>query len=1739
MSWSAFDAFGNDAEAPGASSSAPTPSGASTGDFDVFAAFDPFAASAPAKLAASKPSSSAARDLFDIFGSPELSPLEAAPTRGPETASTFHAEDSPAVLDAFADFAHAENASGNVGFASPTLEGPASAAASALGSPPVGRSSVGSSDNVNSGFAEVGFEAFAAEFPQASTAEVSFAAFDAPTFEAFGSRAEPGGSADFAAFEAPPRPQAPLTEKPKQPFGEGREAARHGGRSAPSRSAAASAGSDNAAFSFAFDDGILSLPVDARESAVFRWLHNVELALRPLAKADLKPIQTGLEATLLRILTMESPKPTLPAAHSISRIFTQLYSSGDRRTVFDTVSALERILSPPAKAPPPPVVVRVAVSFVLGMLTMGFGDSVGSLFAGTAAALVKNTKSGIDGVLRCESYYALARSLEGSGRSASEPTAKDIAKAAREAIRDRSIAVRTAACDCLDSLLKNTVHLRPAKIDDLDSLLHPLMRYTLENSNYSLRRSVAALIGTVLAFALVPPLPPVDAKKRGGEPTSTRPMMSLGETLTFYAQYLIKHPTPTVRVGIVEGYAAFFRQCGQAFVEANYAEIAIHIVELSCHPKLCTSKSATLATREWCTYLLRNVLAKMLSEAGQNQAIRILNDGWLKRWPPAAGTPGPSKAAVVTVLMEVASLLNDVGPAASNVAEVVEPLGNLLNHLSKSVNTAVCWTLRSVCLSAPQNIAKLIARIVPWLKKEVANLTPDQPDRTKRFRGYALALASLISVVPCRPLYVSFELCAKVLALAVHLLKLASQGKSFRIVGIQAEVAWILIASLMCLGPDFCKVHLQQIVTFWRSHFERYGSKLLPRSDGELQMYLQVTDAALIALRTFLEFNGKELLNAELDKKVSFWLHEAQVALDATRRIGKAAPTKAGNSGEAPEEDLAEQECHIRARLYRCCCLLYQLGSFEASAPLMASIVGTLAPEHGDALATSYVRGLSFTIAGNVATEDRGINRILLRDLDVQTIEEQAERFLGSTPENDASAVFFQKVDLAAVDPRRVECPMVPPASIDAVDAAIDAFGQLFVAVGSSVQEKILEDLLRTVKRSAKGPVDPMVNALGGVFSALKHAVARQGNVVTGRVPELLRELVFMGLFHDHSSIRALASESIGRLAQVVNSSSFTSSLTQQLVQAIVDVREPNTRAGAALGLGSIQCYGGSLSGIPQLKTGFGILQSLAMDAHPTVHTWALVGILLMVEGSGLMFGSNVQATLDLIYKVLCSDGHHLGAAGNAEGNEYIGPILGRILSATLNVIGPELADKSKAVRDMCFAQYEEMRYQSDPFIAVEALKCAQQFMLFDPTHLDTASLVPYMQALLAQDVRSQVRVLRKACVTCLYQMAKRNPERLLLQADSLEEQLFGLLDTEGEAMVRDEIKDVLRELVRFSATKAPSRWIDLCKRILSASTAAAAVAPAADAVQASSNADAGDDDSSMLDAQTGETGTSTVHAAPTIAAAIMLLPRWRTHIFAMACIRQLLHEVVASGQREHVDLLVARSRDEEHGKRSDFFIYRMADVIRIAFSAATAPVQDLRLSGLDLLQDVLESFGQVQDPDFEGHSLLEQYQAQISSALSPAMTSDSSAEVSSAACRVSAVYLASGINQDLSTLSRVLRLLQELLAKIAAEKGDGSDPQPHASAMVRLAVQGAWARLLMSTVHGDILRPVVQPHQATLAKLWFKTLREYGRLSLENDVLRSLGGFPLTIDVGSSLTYLEATRNVILPVSATPSMRF
>lgn len=73
-------------------------------------------------------------------------------------------------------------------------------------------------------------------------------------------------------------------------------------------------------------------------------------------------------------------------------------------------------------------------------------------------------------------------------------------------------------------------------------------------------------------------------------------------------------------------------------------------------------------------------------------------------------------------------------------------------------------------------------------------------------------------------------------------------------------------------------------------------------------------------------------------------------------------------------------------------------------------------------------------------------------------------------------------------------------------------------------------------------------------------------------------------------------------------------------------------------------------------------------------------------------------------------------------------------------------------------------------------------------------------------------------------------------------------------------------------------------------------------------------------------------------------------------------------------------------------------------------------------------------DPDFSEALLLEQYQAQISSALTPAFGADSSPELASAAVSVCATFISTGLVTDVDRMGRILKLLVSSLESLNGE---------------------------------------------------------------------------------------------------------
>jgi hypothetical protein len=118
--------------------------------------------------------------------------------------------------------------------------------------------------------------------------------------------------------------------------------------------------------------------------------------------------------------------------------------------------------------------------------------------------------------------------------------------------------------------------------------------------------------------------------------------------------------------------------------------------------------------------------------------------------------------------------------------------------------------------------------------------------------------------------------------------------------------------------------------------------------------------------------------------------------------------------------------------------------------------------------------------------------------------------------------------------------------------------------------------------------------------------------------------------------------------------------------------------------------------------------------------------------------------------------------------------------------------------------------------------------------------------------------------------------------------------------------------------------------------------------------------------------------------------------------------------------------------------------------------------------------FSKTEDSDYKGHSLLEQYAAQVSSALRPAFTPETPPDITGEACKVVAVWISSSVQKNAADLTRVHELLASLLSAI--EQPPHPAYNERASTMLRLNLLKSYATLFIESETNESKQVLLPP---------------------------------------------------------------
>uniref|UniRef100_A0A3Q1EX44 HEAT repeat-containing protein 5B n=1 Tax=Acanthochromis polyacanthus TaxID=80966 RepID=A0A3Q1EX44_9TELE len=1475
------------------------------------------------------------------------------------------------------------------------------------------------------------------------------------------------------------------------------------------------------------EDALAQITEAKRPVFIFEWLRFLDKVLVAANRVDVKEKQKKLVEQLTGLI---SSAPGPPTRKLLAKNLATLYSIGDTFTVFQTLDKCNEIIKSkddtPAYLP-----TKLAAVACVGAFYEKMGRMLGSSFPDTINNLLKALKSA-ESQGRGEILLSLQKVLSGLGGAAAS-CHRDIYKNARSLLTDRSMAVRCSVAKCLLELQNEAVFMWTTELENMATLCFK----ALEGSNYGVRVAVAKLLGTVMATALMP--------KQAAVMRQNVKRATLEEVLELMATGFLRggsgflksggemlkgggSVSREVRVGVTQAYVVFVTTLGGQWLERNFATFLSHVLDLVSHPRATQTHVEAVYSRRCVSFMLRATLGGLLGEKAQIAAGKEICQAISKQMraveavvndisgenKAGAADVSASQHVMVCALKELGSLVQSLSATASPLIQepsigLLETVTSVLLHPSMAARLAAAWCLRCVAVALPYQLTPLLDRCA-----ERINNLKSSPEAVS---GYSFAMAALLGGVHQCPLGIPHSKGKLVVSIAEDLLRTAAQNSRLSLQRTQA--GWLLLGALMTLGPSLVRYHLPKMLLLWRNVFPRSQKELeAEKARGDSftwQVTLEGRAGALCAMRSFVA-HCPELLTEDVIRRLMTPIECLFCHVHGAHLKASAAM--------------------VRLRLYDILALLppktYE-GSFNA---LLRELVAEFTlTDNSSNTTTSLLRSLCHY-------DDSVLMGSWLQETDHKSIEDQLQPNSASGSgalEHDPSSIYLRVPVGEAI-------PGPLPLGVSVIDASVALFGVVFPHVSFKHRLQMLDHFAECIKQ-AKGVRQQAVqlNIFTAVLSALKGLAENKSTLGPEEVRKSALALVMGALDNPNPILRCAAGEALGRMAQVVGEATFIARMAQTSFDKLKSARDVVSRTGHSLALGCLHRYVGGIGSGQHLKTSVSILLALAQDGSShEVQTWALHSLALIVDSSGPMYRGYVEPTLSLVLTLLLTV---------PPSHTEVHQCLGRCLGALITTVGPELQGNGatiSTIRSSCLVGCAIMQDHSDSLVQAAAISCLQQLHMFAPRHVNLSSLVPCLCVHLC----SSHLLLRRAAVACLRQLAqreaaevceyamslaKRAGDNLNITETGLEGVLFGMLDRETDRKLCSDIHDTLGHMLSSLAVEKLSHWLKRCKDVLAATTdVGGAVAFEVEKDEEDSEKKDEMDDDTMFTGL-GEDDKS----KPSVA------PRWVTRVFAADCLCRIIL-LCENADKTHFDLAAARSAQAKNPK-GDLLVLHLSDLIRMAFMAATDHSNQLRMAGLQALEDIIKKFASVPEPEFPGHVILEQYQANVGAALRPAFSPDTPSDITAKACQVCSTWIGSGVVSDLNDLRRVHNLLVSSLDKVQAGKGSSSQLYSEsATTMEKLAVLKAWAEVYVVAMKikkeaeskpakpvrsgdddededdlgADVLPPdslitLVQPELPSLSRLWLAMLRDYALLTLPAEFSSQLppdgGAFytPETID--------------------------
>ncbi|XP_043809967.1 protein SWEETIE isoform X3 [Manihot esculenta] len=1256
--------------------------------------------------------------------------------------------------------------------------------------------------------------------------------------------------------------------------------------------------------------------------------------------------------------------------------------------------------------------------------------------------------------VRQEALLMLQKALEGcGGGGASSAYTEAFRLITRFAVGDKSFVVRIAAAHCLKAFA--SIGGPGLGVVELENSVSYCVK-GLEDPVSSVRDAFAEALGLLLALGMNPEAQ-VQPRGKGPFPPAKKLEDCLQRHLSLPFTKASGIRSKDIRMGITLSWVSFLQAIRHKYLHPD-SELQNYVMQIM--EMLSIDASVDAHALACILYILRVGVTDQMTEPTQRAFLVFLG----KQLESADASPSMKIAALRTL----SYTLKTLGEVPSEFKEVIDDtVVAAVSHSSQLVRIEAALTLRVLAEVDPICVGGLISYGVTTLSALRENVSFEKGSNLKveldSLDGQATVVAALVSISPKLPLGYPARLPRSALEVSKKMLTKPSRNPVAATV--EKEAGWLLLSSLLSSMPkEELEDQVFDILSLWAPLFGGNPEQEI-KQIGDLTPSICVWSSAVDALTAFIKcfISPGALNNGILLQPVMVYLSSA---LSYILWLQSKEPTNIKPAFDIfiirtliayqsiPDPMLYKSD---HPKIIELCTVPYR----DASRCEESSCLRLLLDKR-DAWLGPWTPGRDWF-------ED-----------ELRAFQGGKDGIMPCVWENEPSSF-----------------PQPETINKTLVNQMLLCFGIMFASQDSGVMLQLLgmiEQCIKAGKRQAWHAAS-VTNICVGLLAGLKALIPLRPQPLGFEILNPA-QAIFQSILAEGdvcaSQVRA-SGEGLGLLARLGNDT-FTARMTRLLLGDLTGVTDSNCAGSIAFALGCIHRSAGGMALSSLVPTTVSSISSLVKSTTTGLQIWSLHGLLLTIEAAGFSYISHVQATLGLAIDILLSEENVLVDLQQG---------VGRLINAIVAVLGPELAPGS-IFFSRCKSVIAEISSWQETATLLESVRFTQQLVLFAPQAISVHS---HVQTLL-RTLSSRQPTLRHLAVSTLRHLIEKDSVSVI--DEQIEDNLFRMLDEETDSEIGNLVRATIMRMLFASCHSRPFHWILICRKMVLATSTrqlAEVNSDTGDYADSDSQLNFGEDDENMVSGSKGNPvqgyayEASKSHVSPSRDKHL----RYRTRVFAAECLSHLPRAV--GKNPTHFDLSLARKRPTGV-KSEDWLVLHVQELISLAYQISTIQFENMRPIGVGLLTTIVDKFETTPDPDLPGHLLLEQYQAQLVSAVRTSLDTSSGPILLESGLQLATKIMTTGIlGGDQVAVKRIFSLISRPLN----EFNDIYYPSfaEWVSCKIKIRLLAAHASLKCYTFaflrrhHSGVpdeylaLLPLFSKSSSILGKYWIGVLKDYSYIFL------------------------------------------